>query len=314
MNFSIIITSYKEPATIGNAISAILEPNIGFFAKNFNKAELIVVAPDEETLAAAKQAASKYPINESSFKTIKDNGKGKPAALNLAIKQAKGKILFLTDGDMYISENAISEILPFFNNEEVGGVSGHPASLDARATMFGYYSHLFCEAAHLQRLKNPQKTPMSGYLYAIKNLPELFPIPEEIRAEDAYLSSKIKSLGYKTLYAPEAIAYVHFPKNLTDWISQKKRSLGGNVQLNLSRFTAQSPQINRKPIKNASRSIKEDLKMVLFPIQYAKSIKELLYSMALYPIRLYLWAIIYYTHKTNKYKSGMWQRIETSKY
>jgi cellulose synthase/poly-beta-1,6-N-acetylglucosamine synthase-like glycosyltransferase len=312
MNFSIIITSYKEPKSIPHAISAILEPNLGFFAKNFNKAELIVTAPDDETLNAAKDQASKYHINEGSFIIIKDKGIGKPAALNLAVKQAKGKILFLTDGDMYISDSAISEILPFFNDEEVGGVSGHPASLDDRTTMFGYYSHLFCEAANQQRLKNPNITPMSGYLYAIRNLPELFPIPEEIRAEDAYLSTKIRSLGYKTKYAPEAMAYVHFPKNINDWVSQKKRSLGGNIQL--KRFTAQLPQINRIGSTLKQRSIREDLKMALFPIKYAKSVKELLYSIALYPIRLYLWLLIYYNHKANKYKSGMWQRIETSKY
>ena len=142
---------------------------------------------------------------------------------------------------------------------------------------------------------------MSGYLYAIRNLPALFPLPEEIRAEDAYASRRIQSLGYKTAYAPEVIAYVHFPKNLKDWINQKKRSLGGNVQL-------------QRYEQGQSRSIIEDLQMALFPITFAKSAKELLYSLALYPIRLYLWLTIYYNHKRNKYQSGMWKRIESSKY
>jgi|LakMenEpi03Aug12_release.lakeMendotaPanAssembly.Ray.scaffolds.fasta_scaffold01486_25 cellulose synthase/poly-beta-1,6-N-acetylglucosamine synthase-like glycosyltransferase len=301
MIFSVIITSYKEPTTIQEAISQILEPNLGFFSKN---AELIITAPDEETLNAADKAINKY--NLQNYKLIKDKGIGKPAALNLAAQSAKGRILFFTDGDMYISENAISEMLPLFNDEEVGGVSGHPVSLDARTNMFGYFSHLFCEAAHKKRTKEPE-TPMSGYLYAVRNIPSLFPIPEEMRAEDAYLSVKIKSMGFKTAYAPEAFAFVYFPKSLDDWLKQKKRSLGGNVQM--SKFTAKSPQNHRK-----ARSLGEDLQMMFFPLTFAANLTELIYSIALYPLRLYLWVLIYRIHWQNKYKSGMWDRIETSKY
>lgn len=309
MNFSVIITTYKEPESIKTALSAVVEPNKGFFSK----AELIIIAPDDETLAAAENEIKKLKLNENNYRIIKDEGKGKPAALNLAIKQAKGKIIFLTDGDMYISENAISEILPLFNTEEVGGVSGHPISLDGRGSMFGYYSQLFCEGAHQKRLID-ENTPMSGYLYAIRNLPALFPLPEEIRAEDAYLSKKIQSLGYKTVYAPEALAYVHFPKNFKDWINQKKRSLGGNIQLkyyNTGQALVKIPHHKQTGLSN--RSMLQDLEMVFFPLTFAKTPKEFFFSLALYPMRLYLWLIIYYNHLMKKYASGMWQRIESSK-
>ena len=305
MIFSIIITSYKEPESIKKAIATIVEANLGFL----DKAEVIAVAPDNETQQAAQEAFNAFDLPQTSFKVLKDNGRGKPAALNLAVKQANGEILFLTDGDMYISDNAILEILPLFNNDEVGGVSGHPVSLDARSTMFGYFSHLFCEAANLQRLENPLHTPMSGYLYAIRNIPELFPLPEEIRAEDAFLSKKITSLGYKTAYAPYALAYVHFPKNLTDWINQKKRSLGGNIQL--KKFTANLAQNSRMV---ANRSIWQDLSMFTFAFKFATTPQEFLYSLMLFPLRLYLWVIIYKSHILNQYKSGMWKRIESSKY
>src|SRR3989344_4517955 len=103
MNFSVIITSHKEPESIKKAISAIIEPNFGFFTK----AELLIVAPDNETLEAADREIKRFKLPEQSYKILKDDGKGKPAALNMAVKQAKGKIIFLTDGDMYVSENAI---------------------------------------------------------------------------------------------------------------------------------------------------------------------------------------------------------------
>lgn len=289
MNFSVILTSYKEPETIKKAIEQIIRPNLDIA----EKMELIVMAPDEETLNSAKTEISKYKDFDNAV-ILQDSGKGKPAAINEAIQKAKGEVLILTDGDMYISDNAILDLLGHFKHAKVGGVSGHPVSLDNRSTQFGYYSHLFCEAAHRQRLGR-KFTPMSGYLYAFRNIKKLFPLPEEIRAEDAYISKKIREENLEIRYEPKALAYVHFPKNLNDWLRQKKRSLGGNVQA------------------EQSRNIGQDLKTALFPLNFAKTPKELLYSLALYPIRLYLWLEIYLQHFSGNYSRGQWERIESTK-
>ena len=64
---SIIITSYKEPKTIGRAIESFINQNI----KDY---ELLVLAPDKETLDAAKKYSKSKKV-----KIIKDQGKGKPA-------------------------------------------------------------------------------------------------------------------------------------------------------------------------------------------------------------------------------------------
>ena len=69
---SIIITSYKEAKTIGRAIESFVNQNI----KDY---ELLILAPDKETLDAAK----KY----KKVKVIRDKGNGKPAALNLAFSK-----------------------------------------------------------------------------------------------------------------------------------------------------------------------------------------------------------------------------------
>mgnify|MGYP001599410932 CR=1 FL=1 len=62
MAISVIITAFKEPRTIGKAISAI-EKQIS------KKAEILVVAPDKETLEAAK----KVSIKNKQIKILKNN-------------------------------------------------------------------------------------------------------------------------------------------------------------------------------------------------------------------------------------------------
>lgn len=285
---TLIVTSYKEAKTIGKAIGNIID-NLS----KIDDVELIVVSPDQETIDEAKKTLS----SQKDFKDwhiIKDKAEGKPQALNLAVQKAKGGILFLTDGDMYLEKDAIAKILKHFENKETGGVGGHPVSKDNKNDRFGYYSHLFCEAAHQRRLID-NNVPMSGYIYAFRNIKGLFPIPPEIRAEDAYTSAKLLEMGYKLEYEPNSLASVSFPKNKNDWIRQKLRSLGGNVQI------------------KHKRSIVQDIKFGLFPIKYAKNLKELGWSIALYPLRLQLWLMIYKQHLTKTYSKGVWERIESSK-
>lgn len=296
MKVSIILTSFDEYKTISKAISQISR----------NKArdmELIVVSPDEKTRHEAKNEILKHH-NLKAYKIIEDSGNGKPNAINKGIKAANGDIIVFTDGDMYISDGAIDILIAEFKDENVAGVSGHPVSLEDRNTFWGFSSHLFCYGAHIMRARpsraRPESSsaPMSGYLYAIKmvdKVKKVFPLPTDIRAEDAYITKKINELGYKIAYASEALAYVKFPKNLKDWIKQKKRSLGGNVQ-----------------IKN-QRSIFEDLQNALIPIKFANTPKEYLYLFGIYALRLYLWVIIYIQDFKKSYSSGRWEKIKSSK-
>jgi len=94
---SIIITSYKEPKTIGKAIRCIALPDC----------EIIQISPDSETLNAGLKVAQELNLGKN-FKQIKDPYKGKPHALNMAFKKASGDILVLTDGDVFFDKDAVS--------------------------------------------------------------------------------------------------------------------------------------------------------------------------------------------------------------
>jgi len=311
----VVITSFNEPITIGKAIEQIICPN----RELWPSLQLVVVAPDESTLNKAEEVCQKCNFKNVTF--IKDHEQGKPVALDLAVDTItrgtvgiqQDDLLILTDGDVYLGDDAIKNLLNNFRHDGMtGGVGGHPVSVDSRGSMFGYFSHLFCEAAHVRRTASfaMMTVSMSGYLYAIRGdlLGQIFPIPAQIRAEDAYISQKTFSLGYKIAYAPNALVYVKFPKNLSDWYKQKTRSLGGNVQLS-------DPSLHSSPLHPLSprRSIIQDLQMAFFPLTFAKSPKELFWSLLLYPLRFLLWIRIYYNHALKRYKSGAWERIDSSK-
>jgi len=280
---SIIITSFKEASTIGKAIESFLTQNL----RNF---EILVVAPDKETL----KMASHYPV-----RLIKDPGRGKPTALNLVINESKGDILILTDGDVFSSKHSVDSLVSYFDDERVGAVSGRPISINKRDSLFGFWSHFLVDAAHKMRLTH-NNTFCSGYLYAIRK--KLYKnIPEDTLSDDALISLYILEQEYKIKYESKAEVYVKFPSNLKDWITQKRRSVGGYVQI--KEWTGKS-----------LRSFKQESLGIRFLINYPKNIKEFSYVLLLVFVRIYLWIIIYIDQSIKKKSfKEIWKRVESTK-
>jgi len=287
---SVIITAFRESKTIGRATRSVLEQI------NKEKDQLLVVAPDEETLRVARKFS---PLAEA----LQDKGKGKPAALNLAFKQTRGKIAVLTDGDVWVGKGAIKALLEKLKNPEVGIVSGKPIPTNSRESLFGFWAYLLTEAAHylrVKRVKKDQFIDCSGYLLAIrKNL--LSKIPPETLTEDAYLSQRVYQAGFKTFYAPEAKVYVKFPANFRDWLKQKIRSVGGARK----QFV---PKISKM------RGWRQELRESAFLFSLCKTPKEWLYLFLLFGARFYLWLVIFWKlHLQKSSFEKIWQRVESTK-
>jgi len=289
---SIIITSYKEPNTIGKAIGSILKNNL----KDY---EILVTAPDKETLDAAKQYSSK----NRNIKLIKDFGKGKSLALNLAVSKAKGEIIVLSDGDVYVGENSINLILELFKNNQVGAVSGNPVSLNPKNNMLGFWAYVLTNIANERRKKAVRlrkRLFCSGYLFAIRK--KLFPVlPEELLSEDGFISHKVYEQGYKIGYSEKSMVYIKYPTNIKDWITQKKRSAGGYNQI-------------RKLTKIEIRSFKKESIGAFSLFKYISNFKEFLWLISLFLIRIYLWALVYKEINIQKKShKNIWKRVESTK-
>ncbi len=293
---SIIITAYKEHNTIAKAIESFLSQKI-----NQNH-EIVVVAPDKETINAAK----KY----KNIKIIKDENKGKPSALNMAFSRCKkSDILVLTDGDVYVSDSSVNKLVKCFNDKSVGAATGRPVSLNPKNNIYGYWSHLLTDVgAHETRLKLSKKNKFitcSGYLMAIKNN-IIEKIPDNALSDDAVISNLIYSKGYRIAYSPESIVYVKYPDNFKDWIKQKRRSTGGYLQIKKFAYR-----------RDSMRSFTKESLGILRVFSYPKNFKEILWTLLLIIARLYLWFVIFVNLKIfrkNFFNDDGWERIESTKH
>ena len=289
---SIILTAYKEDKTVGRAIESILSNSLS------EDYEILVVAPDELTL----RATDKYLKNKN-IKAIQDKGAGKPAALNLAVKKARGEILVLTDGDVYIGNNALKPLLDPLKSSEIGAVSGRPISLNSKNTRYGFWAYVLTATAHERRLKATRLNKRffcSGYLFAIRK--ELFPqLPTELLSEDGFVSHEVYKKKYKIAYSPDSFVYVKYPTNFNDWIIQKKRSAGGYNQIK---------KINGVEM----RSFKKESQGAFGLFKYVSTINEFFWMALLFFSRVYLWLVIYRDiNIKKKLHSEIWKRVESTK-
>lgn len=288
---SVIIATYNESKTIGKAIES-------FLGEDVNDMEIIIVAPDKETIDAAK----KY----KKVKTIKEKFKsGKPAALNLALNEIskKSEILIYSDGDVFIKKGSLKHLLAPFKKSNVGAVSGNPISLNPLDNKYGFWSYVLTKVADNRRKKAirfNKRIFFSGYLFAIrKNL--IMQLPEELLSEDGYLSHKVYENGYKIDYSSKSKVYIKYPNNFKDWIKQKKRSAGGYNQ----NFDLLGVKI---------RSFSSESKGIFQFFNYVRTPLQFFWLLQLFLARLYLWAIIYKDiNIKKKTREEIWLPVESTK-
>ncbi len=296
MKVSVIITAFREPATIGRAIDAVLANKI---AEEF---EIIVACPDDET----KDVVEFYARNYKTIKHFHDPGRGKSFALNLLLKEALGDVLIFTDGDVVLGKNSIGTILKRFSDPRVGIVSGRPASSSPRSTMLGYWSHLLLDAgAHLSRKTSYESGKLveaSGYLMAMRyGILTEFPLNV---AEDAIIPYLLQKNGYKSAYEENAPVYVKNPETFSDFVKQRVRT--AKAHENLKRIAPDFPRVKsfwNELSKGPARAL-----------AYPKTLKELFWTLLLFPARLYIWALVFYEDRIlGKHYGDGWARVESTK-
>lgn len=285
----IIIISFNEPISTKNSIKAFLNQKIK------EEFRITVVDPFPEV-----EKYLKKNIKDKRVRFFLDPGEGKSYALNLLLQEYasdnKKDIFILTDGDVFVSKNSVSEILKKFSDENVGCVTGKPVALDSRDNKYGFWAHIAFAGIDRARKKLANRKDFfecSGYLFAIRNAVILdFPLET---SEDSIIPYLFWKKGYRIEYADKAEVYVKNPGNWKDYLAQKVRNIKGHENLNKI-----APNMPRT--KSLWNEIKEG---TFFAIRQPKSLREFFWVIELYFVRLYIYLKAFYELRKKKtYKDG----------
>lgn len=293
---NIIITSYNEPKATLNAVNSFLKQKIK------QKFRIIVCDPFPEVGEFLKKN-----IKTKNLEFFLDPGEGKSYALNLLFEKVRSSdkedIIILTDGDVFVGENSVNEILKSFKNQSVGCMTGKPVSVDSRKKKYGYWSKLLYAGVDFVRKdlsKDKKFFQCSGYLFAIRN-GIINEIPLDV-PEDCIIPYLVWKKGYEVIYTPRAEVFVKYPDNWKDWINQRIRTIKAHE--NLDKLYPDMPRT--KSLLN------EIQKGALFSLRFPKNIRELYWTFQLFFARLYIYLKAFKEIKKKEVFSDGWRETEIS--
>ena len=157
---------------------------------------------------------------------VQEERKGKIAALNKAVPQAKGEIIVFSDANSIYEKEAIKKLVRNFNDGRVGCVCGELKYITPNASSslaqlgeilyWRYEKFLKKKESRLHSL-----LILNGSIYAIRK--ELFLPIEETLADDFVNSMQIAAKGWSMIYEPEAVAVEKASSLIKEQFKQKSR-------------------------------------------------------------------------------------------
>lgn len=231
---SIIVPVKNEERVVGRLLSALL--NLDYPPE---KREILIV--DDGSVDRTVGICTKYVGQHPGQIRLlhKPVSSGKPAALNYALKHAKGEIIATFDADNVPGSDVLLEAVRYFDDPSVAGVQGTVCAINADEnvlTKFISYEEAVRFEAYI-RGKDVLRlfVNLAGTCQFIRRdaLEEVGGWNEESLTEDMEVSIRLMEKGYNIRYAPEARSWQEHPAKFTQLIGQRVRWCRGNMEIAL---------------------------------------------------------------------------------
>lgn len=225
---SIVISAYNEEKVIEITIRNFLKSDY-----DLNKIEFVIGSDDSSDSTNSILSTLQTEIPNIKFFPF-TNRRGKSCVLNDLVKTCSSEIVIFADANTMYHPKAIKNLVKFYADERVGGVSGKLVLLDFSESIKSGSQEIkywnFETWLKEREGKIGKLVGANGGIYSLRK--ELFAeIPTEIPVvDDFYLSLKVLELKKDFLYASEAKAEELTAPTL---ISEFKRKIRGNAN-NLS--------------------------------------------------------------------------------
>lgn len=191
---SVIVAAHDEGRSIGPRLDNLAEQ-----AYPTDRLE-VVVASDGSTDDTVASATGRPRVRVLDLPRV-----GKPAALNAAVRAARGEILVFTDANTAFAPNAISMLAMPFADPQVGAVAGDQRYV-AGSDGAGERGHWALDRI-LKQAESAAGSAVSatGAIYAIRR--ELVDdVPSGV-TDDFFISTGSVSRGHRLVFEPGAVAW-----------------------------------------------------------------------------------------------------------
>lgn len=287
LDVSVGICAYNEEANIANLISNLLAQ---LLPKNFDLREIIVVASG--CTDSTEETVKKYQELDKRVKLIIQNERcGKASAVNLLLKECGSQIIIMESADTIPAPGTIGKLVQPFLDPCVGGTAARPIPINDGDSAADHISKLIWRYLHHEL--SSRKCRLSGELFAIR-AGIVKKIPPEIVHDDIYIQHCMEKKASKLVYVPDALVFMKGPETITDLIKQRRKNIGGFLQL--KQYTGiMEPTVS--PTKILPLFIKTLLKI--------QHLQEFTYIMLAVILEAYAHLLAHHDIKTNNIPVGL---------
>lgn len=225
---SIIVPGYNEGAVIERAIASLLD-------LDYPEYEVVVVddGSTDDMLARAVEWEGRYGGVE--VRVVTQPNAGKASALNTGIEVSRHPFILCMDADSMLEPQTLTRAIEHFSDPSVGAVAGN-VKVENRDRFITRLQAL----EYIEGLNLPRRA--QGFVAAVSIVPgpvgmfrrealeEIGGYESDTFAEDADLTMKMISAGWRVVYEDDAVAWSEAPERWMDLIQQRYRWTRGILQ------------------------------------------------------------------------------------
>ena len=225
---TVIVPAYNEAGVLDDAIDALLQLDYPAY-------EIIVVddGSTDDTASVARGWEGQHGNVE--VRVLNKANGGKATALNTGIAHARYIFILCMDADSSIEPQTLRVVMPHFIDPSVGAVAGNVKIVNRDHWLTRLQALEYIEGLNMPRraqgfIGAVNIVPGPVGVFRLDALHEVGGYDIDTFAEDADLTLKLVTAGWKIIYEDEAITWTQGPTNVLDLIQQRYRWTRGILQ------------------------------------------------------------------------------------
>jgi cellulose synthase/poly-beta-1,6-N-acetylglucosamine synthase-like glycosyltransferase/peptidoglycan/xylan/chitin deacetylase (PgdA/CDA1 family)/spore germination protein YaaH len=226
---AVLIPAYNEETVIKRTIRSVLN-------SDYTNLHIIVIddGSTDRTVEVAREAYQAEIAAGRVQVLTKPNG-GKAAALNFALERLDEEIYVGIDADTVIAPDAISKLIPHFEDPSIGAVAGNAkvgnrVNLWTRWQALEYITSQNFERRALDLFNVVTVVPGAIGAWRLAPVKAAGGYPINTVAEDADLTMNLLEQGYKVVYEDRSLAFTEAPIDAKGLMRQRFRWSFGTLQ------------------------------------------------------------------------------------
>ncbi len=212
-SISAVITAYNKQITIAKTLYSLLSQPAEF-------KEIIVI--DDGSTDNSAEIIKEFADKHKNIKYIFQSNQGVSRSSNAGLSMVNTNLVALLDGDVSLDENWLSKLIPYFENEEIGAVSGLTKTMNPKnlwAALAGYnveYRQSKIKGEFVDHLS----TTNVVYRKPVLDKIGLFD-PGFRYGQDNEMSYRIIMAGYKLILSKKTFCLHFWPESFVAFMKQR---------------------------------------------------------------------------------------------